>query len=646
MVLSSTAVSWFPRSHDAMPTARPPLLDDEPIANSRTTRRKSGADNGENNCKKTTGEISSGYNRPGTMRHNNVWCREKTSASSEKKRSGATFSPFRAAHKGRVNTMRHTALALGSIFLSLPIAVQVAASTTSPPGTATTSATACKVSEFSIPPATNQIQPGVLQYKYLRFFESDARQPPLEEVFFVLEAAKYNATVVDLCPAAFAITHVFAAAVYLFRGTTAASGDGSAQDAELRLATGEDPYQNENKFNSNTDRHLLAAKQLETKYGKQLLRKGWPLDEAYEMFWKEKEKLFGPQKILFSAKSTEYSATHEKVLQHAELLGGGATPSGAKTTVVAPASTSTAAGTKKQTMHILICHCRENLDWVIGPDFVIPGPEKRTNEVEITLLIYDKCQTPIGEEKTELYMSSKLFHEVKSVPCDDPVGFRRDECVAYLQYLVEYYDKFPDYLMLLQSDVEEHAYWGYINLVMESIVMGTAKNIPFIPLNNGRIVQNLTPCKKKIFEETFGRVPKALGTYCCAQFVVSRQRLQLPPITRYHKLLTMLDDQEAPKPECNDIKGHSTHCLMYETIWHVLWGEPDLLPLRGENVELPLFLRARDVDNESYLPIGSQYMTTIMSLTTEDPNAPPAGEAVSDGQEGAMEKGKVNSAEM
>ena len=76
----------------------------------------------------------------------------------------------------------------------------------------------------------------------------------------------------------------------------------------------------------------------------------------------------------------------------------------------------------------------------------------------------------------------------------------------------------------------------------------------------------------------------------------------------------MLDDQEAPKPFCNDIKGHSTHCLMYEAIWHVLWGEPDVLPIRGENPDLPLFLRARDMDNESYLPTGSQYLTTALGM--------------------------------
>merc|ERR1712194_192734 len=124
--------------------------------------------------------------------------------------------------------------------------------------------------------------------------------------------------------------------------------------------------------------------------------------------------------------------------------------------------------------------------------------------------------------------------------------------------------------------------------------------------------------KSKIFELIFGRKPGQLGTYCCAQYLVSRRRLQLPRKETYEKMLTMLDDREAPKPECGDIKGHSTHCLMYEKMWHVLWGEPDTLPVRATNGKLPLFLRAKDLENESNLPAGSQYLSAALSLVAEE----------------------------
>ncbi len=95
-------------------------------------------------------------------------------------------------------------------------------------------------------------------------------------------------------------------------------------------------------------------------------------------------------------------------------------------------------------------------------------------------------KTPIGDEKTQEYMKSGLFKEIISVPCSDPEGFRQDECIAYAKYLYERYDSYPDHLMLMQSDPQDHLYWDYLNLVLESVAAGTSKQIPVIPLNNGK----------------------------------------------------------------------------------------------------------------------------------------------------------------
>lgn len=77
----------------------------------------------------------------------------------------------------------------------------------------------------------------------------------------------------------------------------------------------------------------------------------------------------------------------------------------------------------------------------------------------ITLLLHSRPgQTPIGPAKTAEYLATGLFKEVKSVPCDDPPGFRKDECVAYFQYLVDYWGNYPDLVMFMQSDPEEHLY--------------------------------------------------------------------------------------------------------------------------------------------------------------------------------------------
>jgi len=179
------------------------------------------------------------------------------------------------------------------------------------------------------------------------------------------------------------------------------------------------------------------------------------------------------------------------------------------------------------------------------------------------------------------------------------VGFRRDECIAYTNYLIAYAkNELPnsversDMSLFLQSDAGDHLYWGYINLIFQALPVINQLGLSYVPLNHGRVVQALTPCKVKIFELVFGRTPTELGTYCCAQFIVSKTEMLKPRnLEKYQRMQLMLDDREAPKPACSDIPGHSTHCLMYEKMWHVLFGEPDLLPLRGENPTLPLFLR-------------------------------------------------------
>ena len=136
------------------------------------------------------------------------------------------------------------------------------------------------------------------------------------------------------------MTHLFAAAVYLYRG------------ADNPLT----------KYHLEEGRRLIAITPN--------IEKVWPTAPALRMFDEEKDRLFG-------------SGTHQETRTlegwSPLVVGGGA----AGTT---GAVEDGIAGKIK--MDILICHCRENLDWLKGPDFRVRSSEK----VEITLLIYDKCR--------------------------------------------------------------------------------------------------------------------------------------------------------------------------------------------------------------------------------------------------------------
>ncbi|CAJ1328636.1 unnamed protein product [Effrenium voratum] len=243
---------------------------------------------------------------------------------------------------------------------------------------------------------------------------------------------------------------------------------------------------------------------------------------------------------------------------------------------------------------MVICHCRESLDWLQGPSFYVP---KKGAAVDV--FIYEKCNF-----ETNLALSPK-FRSVSRIIVDDQ-GMRRDECSGYLRHLIDHYQDPADYTFFFQADAEDHMHFGYLSLVLKSIEQH-ALTSAFVHLNYPRLITSMSPCRAEVFRQLFDRYPgRNLGSYCCAQFMVSKERLLANPLERYQRMQQMLfSDSPA---ECHDIPGHSTLCLMFEVYWHVLFGEPDVLPLRSENSQLQLFLRIRDLENESYLPQGSMYL--------------------------------------
>lgn len=244
-----------------------------------------------------------------------------------------------------------------------------------------------------------------------------------------------------------------------------------------------------------------------------------------------------------------------------------------------------AAERGRPSFHLVVCHCKESL-WWLTPVNATWLPSRK--QVSSTLFIYEKCG-----RRTEVDMLVKeRFDYVEIVDLPDPV-IRRDECVGFLKHLVDHYDA-PgpaDNTIFLQSDIEDHLYVGFLKMVTRAVELHTL-NAPFVQLNWPRLVSSLSECKKQVYRLLFEREPsRSLSSYCCAQFLVSRERILARPKVVYERMLSMLDE---PSPEgCHDIPGHSTLCLMFEVLWHVLLGEPDQLPQRAEDPRLRLTLQRR-----------------------------------------------------
>jgi hypothetical protein len=253
---------------------------------------------------------------------------------------------------------------------------------------------------------------------------------------------------------------------------------------------------------------------------------------------------------------------------------------------------------KPMSAEMVICRCRENMTWIQDLSFI--GPQ-------VSISVYEKCN-----ERTDpgpLYAAG--FANVEVIDLPDPEGFRQDECVAYLAHVLDRYQSLPDVTFFFQADADEHMRLSYLELVLRSIAQGTY-SVPFLHLNTPRLVTMVSRCKRAAYYEVFGELPgELMSTYCCAQFAVERERIISRPRELYAKMMHMLS---APTPEeCSDIPGHSTYCLMYETLWHILFGEKPFMPLREENPRLPAFLRVIDKEQESPLPKGSMYLEQVQN---------------------------------
>mmetsp|Transcript_60537 Transcript_60537/g.136207 ORF Transcript_60537/g.136207 Transcript_60537/m.136207 type:complete len:407 (-) Transcript_60537:16-1236(-) len=263
------------------------------------------------------------------------------------------------------------------------------------------------------------------------------------------------------------------------------------------------------------------------------------------------------------------------------------------------------SATDTTTVHVVVCHCREDLDWLANGTFDDVG-----RATAASLYIYEKCG-----QLTDVSSFMSTFAEVHVIEVHDG-EIRRDECSGFLRHLIDNYDSPANFTFFFQADAGDHMEWPYLSLVNRAIARHVLQ-VPFIHLNYPRLVSSLSPCREEVFRLVFNRSPRAmLGSYCCAQFLVARDRVLANTRERYERMFAMLfEDSPA---ECHDIQGHSTHCLMYEVYWHVLFGELDELPARMDNPSLPLFLRIRDVENESYLPPGSMFLDHAIAASAAD----------------------------
>ena len=166
-------------------------------------------------------------------------------------------------------------------------------------------------------------------------------------------------------------------------------------------------------------------------------------------------------------------------------------------------------------------------------------------------------------------------------------GFGAQECNGYLSYIITYYHHLPDVSIFLHGKPAEHNkdILKHINAVLKH---WEVQDIGFLHLNTQILLPRNSMQKRNgnQFWPLWGFLPKSipqsLEVQCCAQFMVTRERIHIRPLWFYENLLELVYE--------------TGNCAFPEIAWHIAFGESAVIDksrsvgsysLTDKNIETP-----------------------------------------------------------
>lgn len=155
------------------------------------------------------------------------------------------------------------------------------------------------------------------------------------------------------------------------------------------------------------------------------------------------------------------------------------------------------------------------------------------------------------------------------------------EATAYLKFIVQNYDNLPNNVAFIHG--HNDAWHQNMKGSLINVISNCAKykQYGFISVNNNfiddrnvtdnAIMQRLHRDWDVTFRPYLKRDPPEYVYHdCCAQFVVSRERILRHPKDAYETWYNYIMNDP------NDVSGYDLS-VMFEYIWHIIFGEPDVI---------------------------------------------------------------------
>lgn len=206
--------------------------------------------------------------------------------------------------------------------------------------------------------------------------------------------------------------------------------------------------------------------------------------------------------------------------------------------------------TKDTEIIIISSHWNEDLSWLIN--------------INIPVIVCGKD----GEETSAIS---------SNIQCKTPnEGY---EASSYLKFIYENYDNLPQYVAFIHG---HETAWHQERNIKNEIINGNWKGKPYYTLNN-RLIDERKPGTnhwtwlEQLWEPYFKPylnidMPTEICHDCCAQFIVSRDRILANSREAYNTWYNLLINK-------NNELGISTRdiAICFEWIWHIIFREPPVV---------------------------------------------------------------------
>eukprot|EP00434_Breviolum_minutum_P002188 symbB.v1.2.001926.t1/scaffold55.1/size374282/8 len=274
---------------------------------------------------------------------------------------------------------------------------------------------------------------------------------------------------------------------------------------------------------------------------------------------------------------------------------------------VAKQATLATSPSEKESVHLALCRCSENLDWFVS----LLNKIGSQPHLDLVIHLYETCGADEGTQELQ-ELQAAVFGHVKrhDVPVVELGGTSASsDCTTHLvlKHLLGHGNDvktLPKFLLFLPSAAPLEAEEQLYKVVFKSITSRTL-DVDFMALGLTRSPPiSLNACQKDLIQSQVLNIQNYPLGYEGPRFLVSSQRLR----DSMNQVRSLISTFEQPPPHCTLEQLE----IAVANWWHIVFGEAAQLPIRADDDRLPMFVRVSDGPSgfsRTRMPKSSDYLS-------------------------------------